>query len=189
MAERRTVLEILDEEDRTSVVPTDSETRQIAGYVSQVQMIDDQIARHEAGLREAKELRRHVTTVDLPLAFQRLGIERMDLAGLTLTLRQVVTPNVKKEDQPKMFEWLEENGHGDLIKRVVQVNLGRGDDDLLHRLLFKLDELRCEYEIKEGVATNTLQAWARMMVGEGQELPDDVFHIWIGQECLLKERK
>lgn len=186
---KQTVLEILDEEDRTSVVPTDAETREIAGYVSQVQTIDEEIERHEAGLREAKEMRRHVTTVDLPLAFQRLGIERMDLAGLSLTLRQVVAPNVRKEDQPKMHSWLEANGHGDLIKRVLKIPLGRGEEEAFDGICAFLDAHRVEYEVAEGVAHNTLMAWARMMVAEGEELPDDVFHTWIGSECVLKERK
>jgi hypothetical protein len=186
---KQTVLEILDLEDRTSAVPTDEETRQIAGYVSQVQVIDEEIERHESELKEAKATRRHVTTVDLPLAFQRLGIERMDLLGLSLTLRQVVSPNVAKEGEPAMHQWLVENGHGDLIKRVVKIPLGRGEDDTLELIEAYLQEQRVEYDVTEGVARNTLAAWARMMVQDGQELPDEIFNLWIGQECLLKEKK
>lgn len=185
----KSVLEILDAEDRTSAVPTDAETREIAGWVSKVQDLDREIDRHETELSEAKAQRRKIVTVDLPLAFQQLGITRMDVAGLQLTIRDVVAPNVKREDQPRMHEWLITAGHGDLIKRIVAVPLGRGDDELVAKITEYLDSLRCEYDVKETVAHNTLAAWARMMVADGQELPDEIFHLFVGQECLLKERK
>jgi hypothetical protein len=185
----KTVLEVLDEEDRESVVPTDAETREIAGWVSKVQALEEKMAALEAELTEAKAQRRHVTTVDLPLAFQALGITRMDLAGLTLTIRDIVAPNVKKDDVEAMHLWLEENGHGDLIKRLVKVPLGRGEDEALAKLEAYLSQERIEYDLTEGVAHNTLAAWAKMMVTDGQELPDRIFNLWIGQEVLLRQRK
>jgi len=185
----KTVLEVLDEEDRESVVPTDAETREIAGWVSRVQDLDERMVRLEAELAEAKASRRHVTTVDLPLAFQKLNISRMDLAGMQLTIRDMVSPNVAKEDVPAMHAWLEEHGHGDLIKRLVKIPLGRGEDEALRKLEAYLDQERIEYDVTEGVAHNTLAAWAKMMVADGQELPDRIFNLWIGQEVLLKTRK
>jgi len=184
----KTVLDILDEEDKTSAVPTDRETREIAGWVSKVQQLDEEMRQADSRLKSAKAERWHVVTVDLPLAFQQFNITRMDVAGLTLTLRPIVNPNVKKEDALTMHEWLIANGHGDLIKRVVQIPFGRGDESF-DDVTSYLDSQGINYETKEGVAHNTLQAWARQMVEDGVELPDEVFHIWKGQECLLKERK
>jgi hypothetical protein len=184
----KSVLELLDEEDQSSAVPTDQQTRQIAGHVSRVQHLDEEIQAHEAALKDAREQRRHVTTVDLPLAFQALNITRMDLLGMSLTLRDVVSPNVAKDDVAAMHLWLEENGHGDLIKRQVKVPLGRGDAVAFEEVTQFLDQHHIEYDVSEGVAHNTLQAWCRMMVQDGQELPA-LFNLWIGQEILLRRGK
>lgn len=75
-------------------------------------------------LQEAKkELQRMYDTLritDIPAAMDETGIDKLTLAGIgTLYLSADVRATVYKDTKMEAYQWLEDNGYGDLIQPYV----------------------------------------------------------------------
>ena len=81
---------------------------------------------------------------------------------------------------------MREKGYDDIIKNTVGVEFGRGEDD-------KASAFRafCETEgyvpdQKTGIHPQTLRAFVRERVENGDSFPMDMFGAWVGQRATIK---
>lgn len=92
------------------------------------------------------------------------------------------------EKRKQAFDWLEGNGHGDLIKTEVTVLFRREERDEAVRFA----ELAREYgtpEIKEAVAWNTLTSWLKEQVEHYHYVPPlDLIGGTVARQVKLKEK-
>jgi hypothetical protein len=90
------------------------------------------------------------------------------------------------EKRRAAFEWLDGNGHGDLIKTEVTVLFRREERDEAVAFL----ELAKQYgtpEIKEAVAWNTLTSWLKEQVEEHHYIPPlDIIGGTVARSVKLK---
>lgn len=94
------------------------------------------------------------------------------------------------ERRAQGFRWLEENGHGDLIKTEVAVSFARGDHEEAKKLLHELSAKGVKPSLKESVHAQTLTAWLREQVESGGEIPPlEKIGGYIGRVVNLKPRK
>jgi hypothetical protein len=115
----------------------------------------------ETLLRAAKSRMSHIETVEIPMALEDLGIQKLALEnGKTVKVDTIFTARINKGDEAAAFEWLEQHGEGDLItSRTVR-----------------------------NVHPNTLNAWLRRKyaAGQGGEIPDEYFHTFVGSKAVIK---
>lgn len=109
----------------------------------------------------------------------------------------------EKETAPLAYQWLEDHGEGDLIKRTISVSLGKDSQELQDRILDFLDEQGVDPETKYGIPWNTLTSWLRerhkqwlaqqqtqVTVEDYIEMPPlEIFGATIGQVVEMKESK
>lgn len=95
----------------------------------------------ESKLKEVNEQIKQVAEVDLPRLMEDADIEnfKVDKVG-TVFLQNKLYASVLADDRPKLYDWLQKEGHGDLIKPWV--------------------------------FPQTLTAFAKEQLGEGNPLPD-----------------
>lgn len=95
------------------------------------QLRDEQRALEETDRvwKEHKERIRRLTEDDIPSLMTELGVTRIVLdSGEQIRIAREVEASIPKEDlvaRQRAFDWLEENGHGGLIKTTVNVLFGR----------------------------------------------------------------
>ena len=87
------------------------------------------------------------------------------------------------------FEWLRQNGHGDMVKNIVSVNFGMGEDQKAAEFLSKVSEQGLSPEQAESVHSSTLRAWVKDQTEKGEPFPMELFGAHIGQRALIKEAK
>ena len=93
-----------------------------------------------------------------------------------------------EEKRDAAFNWLDTNGHGDLIKTQVTISLPREARAQAAKLIKQLEAYHPE--VKQSVHPGTLTAWLREQVESGEDLPPlDVIGGTVGQVVKLKERK
>ena len=91
----------------------------------------------------------------------------------------------------KFNQWLRDNGHGDLVKHVVSVAFGAGEDDVAQETKELLSAHLAKntsglaVDDKETVHNQTLNAFLRKMNEDGEEIPA-FFNPFISQEAKLK---
>lgn len=137
---------------------------------------------------------------ELPALFQEIGIDRLgieadgNLPAYDATLTPYYKANISGEWPPEQqdaaFDWLEKEGHGDLVKNKFVVQLGRDDEEKALRLRALLEEAGFEFENKRAVPWNTLTSFVKEQVEKHNTTPPlDLLGATVGKIVKLKPRK
>ena len=156
----------------------------------------------EERLAQAKSALTLLTTVELPDLLDEAGTDTVgipangNLPAIDITLKPMYNANIAAgwpdERRAAAFEWLDANGHGDLIKTEVKIAWPR---EMRDAALEFLNYVRRTYiglapEIKEMVHNQTLTAWFKQQVRQGGELPPlDVIGANMFRIAEMKERR
>lgn len=96
------------------------------------------------------------------------------------------------EKREEAFQWLVSEGHQDVIKTVITVELGRGERALAKKVEAALKKLHVPYQRSLGVPWNTLTALVKGYYAAGQPLAKDVLDkigAYVGEVVAVKPRK
>lgn len=149
---------------------------------------DAQVERAEAALKAAQERRKQIATVRLPELMTDAELEEFKtLDGKTVKLVSKIRANVTNPNKAAFYRWLRDNGHGGLIKTLVEVPFGANQQSAASSLA---DELRREKGLdvgtKESVHPGTLESWVRARLEEGTDIPEDLVNIFEQKDVKIK---
>lgn len=97
-----------------------AENAQLTALAQSFRHLKDRKEVLETELKEVNGLIEDVQVNQLPKMMDENNVEKFTVAGVGTIYQQVkVYAYVKKEDQAGFYDWLRENGHGDLIKAIV----------------------------------------------------------------------
>jgi hypothetical protein len=163
------------EDSRT---PTNEETGNLFALVKELVTMDVEIADLEEQLKEAKRVRKELAEERIPAVMEDVGMEVGEGISLKdgrwLLLEEAVHTSITKANQAAAFKWLDENGHGGMIKRAVVVSFNRDQEEEARELQ---NSIRNSYPgVKEEgrIESSTLKAWGRQMHDEEVELPPSI---------------
>lgn len=145
-----------------------------------------------AELKRVGDALRQVSEVDLPQAMTEVGLSEFKLVdGSAVAIETKTSASIPKARAAEAYAWLREHGHGDLIKRAVTVNFGRGEDELAAELLSFLSEELGEQPVKdaETVHAQTLGAFVRERLAEGDDLPGDLLGVFTLRRAVITRPK
>jgi hypothetical protein len=146
-------------------------------------------------LAEAKRLLDKTLTRDLPELMDSAGIPSITVSHLgwtfTVSVKTFYSASIgakwDEERRKAAFKWLEDHGHGSLIKTEVAVQFPRDDRDMVTPFIGQLDDMGYTYMLKEGVHSGTLTAWLKEMASSGQIPPLDVIGGYIERQATIKD--
>lgn len=94
------------------------------------------------------------------------------------------------EKQAKAFDWLTDNGHGDLIKTQVTVSFPREQRAAAVKFAAQLEKAGMNVDVGQGVHWKTLTAWLKEMVEKHQTVPPlETLGCTVGRVVKLKPKK
>lgn len=171
--------------------PTDEQLRQVAACVRTQVMLEKEVAQIEDDLARAKEQLKQVSETDLPNAMSMAGVEEFTLSGnikYRVRITQIVRATIPKPEQERAFAWLEEHGHGSIIKRDIKVQLGRGEKELAKKLLTWLAENARQAKTTDNphVHPQTLGAFVREQLAT---IPHDLFGVYVQKFAKIEAPK
>ena len=170
-----------------SVIPKDTELSGVAAIAQKQLELEADVARTEDYLKQLKKDLEQVSTRDLPDALMELGLSGLPLAdGTVITIKPFVSASISKNRQEEAHTWLNNNGHGDLIKNIISVNTGKDAEaaDLAYKALA---DVGFAPDTKESVHSQTLKAFVREQVEAGTALPLELFGVFLGQKATIKK--
>lgn len=137
----------------------------------------------EETLKAAREVQRTVAEVELPDAMHVAGLSSFTMAdGTQIGLEKHVTaswPGAGDDDRRKRaVEALEAAGASDLMKCDVVVAYSAGDREAAAETFARMrGDNRAVVTMVEKVHPQTLTAWVRRRLREGQHVDFDVFNV------------
>jgi hypothetical protein len=131
----------------------------------------------EAELAAAREAYLRVEREDLPELMREVGLSHLTLTnGVEVVVSEEVTAAITEERRAAAHAWLREHNFGGLIKTLVTIPFGRGEEEEARRLAARIAEEH-ECSLNETVHPQTLKAFVREQVEDGKPLPFDLFGV------------
>ena len=92
------------------------------------------------------------------------------------------------DNQKACYEWLENNGLGDISKNSVGMSFGKGEKRQAQELEDAISKLGFIPEVKVSVHPSTLKATFKKLHEEGKSVPDNMFNLFIGQKTKITRK-
>ncbi len=162
----------------------------VAEIARAIRDTEDLVAELDKKLKDAKRDLLKLTDEDLPAMLAELGLNAIELDdGSKVTVQATYGAHIKVADRKKAYEWLRENNFGDIIKNTVFCSFGRGEDQ--QAVDFKEAAERMGYiaEQKTEVHAQTLKAWVKERVENGDSFPMELFGAYTGQRAKIARSK
>jgi len=127
-------------------------------------------------LKRAEDELRTVAEVSIPELMDEMGMtEFKTKTGLKIIVSEKIRASITAAKRNQAFKWLRDNGHAALIKRVVKVQFGMGEDAQAEAAIKKLGDLPVEDD--SSVHNQTLVKFVGEMLKDGRDVPEELFNI------------
>ena len=177
------------EEDRVDSVTQIDQTKTLSDKVIELRNLEDQVAASEDHTRGLKEKARELSQVIIPKMMQEMNISTLKLAdGSSVEVKPIYGASISAANKEKAFEWLRDNGLGDLIKNEVTVAFGRHEDNKASQYAVLAQGQGYEPVQKLKVEPMTLKALVRERVESGQDMPSDLFNVFAGNRTKITRK-
>lgn len=159
--------------------PSNEIAARLRSLVSRMGEADRSVERLESELKTAEAHARHLREVEIPEAMRELGTDLYRLPdGTVLSIENQVKAYITTgaedtvDNRPAAYEWLEQNGHGGLIKRTILVPFNKDEEAAATELRSRLSKEFSGVRQDVSIHAQTLTAWARRRLEAGEEVPD-----------------
>lgn len=140
--------------------------------------LDAEIERTEKILKRLCGQKEDIIEHLLPELFEQVGMTEVKTkAGTKLKSEEKIFHNVSKARKAAAMKWLEDHGHGGLIKNTVVVAFNRGQETEVQELLTTLAQQFENVRTDKEVAPATLGALLRNLLKEGKDVNQELFGI------------
>ena len=173
-------VEKLDQGDLTTV----------AGMAKAIRDKEEHVKELEEKLKAEKKSLLKMTDEDLPTMLAEIGLTAMKLDdGSEVTVKPTYGASILVDNKPKAFDWLREHGYDDIIKNTITCSFGRGEDDQAAAFKAVAEKEGYVPEQKTDIHAQTLRAFVRERVENGDEFPMELFGADVGQRAIIKRGK
>ncbi len=178
------------EEDQTEVLDKTSNINKLANKIKEMQVIQKDIEQNEKYLKQRKQDLEQVSGETIPTMLTEMGLSYLKLTdGSSVEVKTNYSATITLANKEKAFNWLRENGLGDIIKNELIVSFGRNEDNKAasYAELAKGQGYQPTQKLK--VEPMTLKALVRERIEAGKPLPTEIFNVFIGNKTKIKRKQ
>ena len=167
-----------------------SKSADIAEHCNKLLETQGQISKCDDNLKKLKEQERILSEQTIPEAMQAAGISMLKLKdGSAVEVFPFYAAKIPASKQDEAFTWLRNNGYGDIIKNNVTLTFGKAEDNVAKSLFMDLRNKGHNVVQKEKVESMTLKAFVKEQVKNGQEIPMDLFGVYVANKTKLTKKE
>jgi len=158
--------------------------------VEKLQSIQNQIENLEAQVKDLKQDEKHFSCVVIPKLMEDMNLSSLKLKdGSELTVKQIYSATLKADKKAEGIHWLRDNGLGDIVKNNITVSFGQGEDNKAVDYAGLARSNGYEPIQEEKVHPSTLKVVMKEWKDKGQEVPEELFNTFDGNQTYLKNKK
>ena len=170
-----------------------SKTENIQSLADQVHMLEGLNNRIEASENNLKDLKKEYLRISgevIPTMMSEMGLAELKLSdGSHLKVSTTYRATITEANKETAFNWLRNNGLGDIIKNEILVSFGRNEDNKAadYADLAKGQGFQPTQKMK--VEPMTLKALVRERIEAGKEMPTEIFGVFSENKTTIKRNK
>ena len=134
----------------------------------------------EVTVKFVKEKIRRITDDQLPTMIEAIGLgDELPLAnGTKLVIKREHGASPLKDNREKVWDWMEENEHGHLVKRTLSIAFGKDEQDGAAELRSRLASMDYDVDDVRKVESQTLSKFVRDAQERGETIPEELFGVY-----------
>jgi len=174
------------EADQTESITQTNDAKALSDQVIKLRNLEDQIKITEESLKQLKQQADTLSGEVIPTMMTEMNISTMKLAdGSAIEVKPVYGASISADKKEEAFNWLRENGLGDLIKNEVTVSFGRNEDNKAAEYAVLAQGQGYQPTQKLKVEPMTLKALVRERIESGKDMPSDLFNVFAGNRTKI----
>ena len=162
----------------------------LSDLVIQLQKLEDEVKNDEERLKLKKQKIDKISGVVIPEIMESMKLKTMKLAdGSGIEVKEIYSATIPVAQKESAFNWLRENGLGDLIKNEVTVSFGRGEDNKASEYADLARGRGYQPMQKLKVEPMTLKALFRERSEKNLDMPSEHFNLFKGNRTKITRSK
>ena len=182
--------EINFEADQQDIIKNTGGVQSLADQVERLEAMQKQLEIQEEAIKEKKKQIQHISGEVIPTMMSEMGLAELKLHdGSHLKVSTSYKAHISEANKEAAYNWLRENGLGDIIKNEISVSFGRNEDNKAadYAELAKSQGLSPMQKLK--VEPMTLKALVRERIEAGKELPTELFGVYTENKTTVKRKQ
>jgi len=178
------------EKDQQDAMKKTEGIQSLADQVERLEGLLSRIELSENNLKELKKEHQRISGEVIPTMMSEMGLAELKLHdGSHLKVSTSYRATITEANKEAAFNWLRNNGLGDIIKNEISVSFGRNEDNKAadYAELAKGQGFQPTQKMK--VEPMTLKALVRERIEAGKDMPTEIFGIFSENKTTIKRNK
>ena len=178
------------EQDQQDAMKKTDNIQSLADQVERLESVATDIDAAEQKLKDLKKKRDHISGEVIPTMMSEMGLAELKLHdGSHLKVSTSYKAHISEANKEAAYNWLRNNGLGDIIKNEISVSFGRNEDNKAadYAELAKSNGFQPTQKMK--VEPMTLKALVRERIEAGKEMPTEIFGVFSENKTTIKRSK
>ena len=178
------------EKDQEQVLDKTTNINKLADKIKELQAQQTQLQIQEDAVKQKKKDIEHLSGEVIPTMLSEMGLSFLKLQdGSSVEVKTNYSATITQANKEAAFNWLRENGLGDIIKNEISVSFGRNEDNKAADYANLAKGQGFEPQQKLKVEPMTLKALVRERMEAGKEMPTELFNIYVGNKTTIKRKQ
>ena len=177
------------EQDQREAITQTNDVKALSDQVLNLRNLEDNIKKKEDELKKLKKDSGILSGEVIPTMMTEMNISTLKLAdGSAVEVKPIYGASISPDKKEEAFNWLRNNGLGDLIKNEVTVSFGRNEDNKASQYAILAQGRGYQPIQKLKVEPMTLKALVRERVESGKDMPSDLFNVFAGNRTKITRK-
>ena len=178
------------ETDQAKVITKTENIQSLADQVERLENLNQEIEKKEKDLKQRKKDLEHLSGEVIPTMMSEMGLAHLKLMdGSSVDVKPHYSANITIANKEAAYNWLRNNGLGDIIKNEISVSFGRNEDNKAADYAALAQERGFQPTQKLKVEPMTLKALVRERIEAGKEMPTELFNVFVGNKTTIKRKQ
>ena len=178
------------EKDQQDTMKKTDNIQSLADQVERLESLQQRLELQEDNIKNTKKELDHISGEVIPTMMSEMGLSHLKLMdGSSVDVKPNYSATITVANREKAFNWLRNNGLGDIIKNEILVSFGRNEDNKAADYAALAQERGYQPTQKLKVEPMTLKALVRERLEAGKEMPTEIFNIFVGNKTTIKRKQ
>ena len=178
------------EADQQDAMKKTDNIQSLADQVERLECVASDIDAAEEKLKELKKKRDYISGEIIPTMMSEMGLAELKLQdGSHLKVSTSYRATITEANKEEAFNWLRNNGLGDIIKNEISVSFGRNEDNKAATYAEVAKGQGFQPTQKMKVEPMPLKALVRERIEAGKEMPTEIFGVFSENKTTIKRNK
>ena len=178
------------EKDQQDTMKKTDNIQSLADQVEKLESLQTRLELQEENMKNTKKQLEHLSGEVIPTMMSEMGLSHLKLMdGSSVDVKPNYSATITQANKEAAFNWLRNNGLGDIIKNEISVSFGRNEDNKAADYAALAQERGFQPTQKLKVEPMTLKALVRERIEAGKEMPTEIFGVYSENKTTIKRSK